>query len=183
MRLREDVDLCTQITVFAPISHIAPGRTSLQASTPILVQWDLLCRIGSAPPRKNFLFYLNRCATLIKVCYMMKARRGGVWRPRSQIVGGAGATARLILKCKPNTKSGYYGVIPNGQGWRARLYKETKKSWDLGFHRASADGTYSYTTAQEAASGYCCGDRGEAGGGGQRLFLFQCPSLEIHTVT
>ena len=42
----------------------------------------------------------------------------------TEIVGGAGATARLIhiLKRKPNTKSGYYGVIPNGKGWRARVY-------------------------------------------------------------
>ena len=46
----------------------------------------------------------------------------------TETVGGAGATAGLILKRKPNTKSGYYGVIPNGKGWRARVYKETTRS-------------------------------------------------------
>ena len=56
---------------------------------------------------------------------------------------GAGATAGLMLKRKPNSKSGYYGVIPNGKGWRTRVYKETKKLWD-------SIGTY--TTAQEAAN-------------------------------
>ena len=55
---------------------------------------------------------------------------------------GAGATAGLKLKRKPNTKSGYYGVIPNGKGWRARVYKDTKKSWDT---------VGTYTTAHEAA--------------------------------
>jgi hypothetical protein len=75
----------------------------------------------------------------------------------TEIVGGAGATARLILKRKPNTKSGYYGVIPNGKGWRARVYKETKKSWD-------SIGTY--TTAQEAAIAVAIAEEQVAAGNG-----------------
>ena len=75
----------------------------------------------------------------------------------TEIVGGAGATARLILKRKPNTKSGYYGVIPNGKGWRARVYKETKKSWD-------SIGTY--TTAQEAAIAVAIAEKQVAAGNG-----------------
>ena len=39
---------------------------------------------------------------------------------------GAGATAGLILKRKPTNKSGYYGGIPNGKGWRARVYKDNR---------------------------------------------------------
>ena len=34
----------------------------------------------------------------------------------------------MILK--PGTKSGYYGVIPNGKRWRARVYKPSKQKWD-----------------------------------------------------
>ena len=66
---------------------------------------------------------------------------------------GAGATAGLMLKRKPNSKSGYYGVIPNGKGWRARVYKPTKKKWD-------SIGTY--TSHHSARNRYCCGDRGES---------------------
>ena len=29
-----------------------------------------------------------------------------------------------------NSKSGYYGVIPAGKRWQARLYKPSKKGWD-----------------------------------------------------
>ena len=56
-----------------------------------------------------------------------------------------------------NTKSGYYGVIPNGKGWRARVYKETKKSWDT-------VGTYS--TAQEGAIAVALAERQVAAGNG-----------------
>jgi hypothetical protein len=63
-------------------------------------------------------------------------------RERDLRPDGAGATAGLILKRKPTNKSGYYGVIPNGKGLRARVYNDSKKRWDT---------VGTYTTVQEAA--------------------------------
>ena len=70
---------------------------------------------------------------------------------------GAGATTGLILKRKPNTKSGYYGVIPNGKGWRARVYKDSKKSWDT---------VGTYTTVHEAAIAVGVAEKQVAAGSG-----------------
>ena len=48
----------------------------------------------------------------------------------TEVVEGAGASARLVLVLKAGTKSGYAGVTPNGKLWRARIYKPAKKQWD-----------------------------------------------------
>ena len=70
---------------------------------------------------------------------------------------GAGATAGLILKRKPTNKSGYYGVIPNGKGWRARVYKDNKKRWDT---------VGTYTTVHEAAVAVAVAEKQVAAGNG-----------------
>lgn len=49
---------------------------------------------------------------------------------QTEIVEGSGASAGLVLILKPGSLSGYYGVIPNGKGWRARVYKSSKQKWD-----------------------------------------------------
>ena len=48
----------------------------------------------------------------------------------TEVVEGAGASSRLVLVLKAETKSGYAGVTPNGKLWRARIYKSAKKQWD-----------------------------------------------------
>ena len=45
----------------------------------------------------------------------------------TEVVEGAGASARLVLVLKAGTKSGYAGVTPNGKQWRAHIYKAAKK--------------------------------------------------------
>ena len=49
---------------------------------------------------------------------------------QTEIVEGSGASAGLVLILKPGSLSGYYGVIPNGKGWRACVYKSSKQKWD-----------------------------------------------------
>jgi hypothetical protein len=53
---------------------------------------------------------------------------------QTEIVEGSGASAGLVLILKPGSLSSYYGVIPNGipngKGWRARVYKSSKQKWD-----------------------------------------------------
>jgi hypothetical protein len=56
----------------------------------------------------------------VKLCSL--AYSGGP-REMSEWVG----TVELKRK---KSKSGYYGVIPSGKRWQARLYKPAKKGWD-----------------------------------------------------
>jgi hypothetical protein len=68
-QLRDDDELGEQEGyrwVHSVINEAVPGDEPLQTPSMPLVQWDLPCRIVSAPPRKTFLFYPNGCATLIK---------------------------------------------------------------------------------------------------------------------
>ena len=58
----------------------------------------------------------------------------------TEVVEGAGASARLVLVLKAGTKSGYSGVTPNGKLWRARIYKPAKKQWDTPWHVCLAEG-------------------------------------------
>ena len=49
---------------------------------------------------------------------------------QTEIFHGQGASAGLVLKLKPGTRSGYYGVRPNGKKWQARVYKPDRQGWD-----------------------------------------------------
>ena len=52
-------------------------------------------------------------------------------RPRRQTeAGAAGDQWRRWRGAGRLRSSGYYGVIPSGKRWQARLYKPVKKGWD-----------------------------------------------------
>ena len=68
----------------------------------------------------------------------------------TEIVEGAGASSRVTLILKPGTKSGYYGVIPNGKRWRARVYKPSKQKWDdVGTYNTARDAAIQAAIAQQ----------------------------------
>ena len=74
----------------------------------------------------------------------------------TEVVEGAGASSRLVLVLKAETKSGYAGVTPNGKLWRARIYKSAKKQWDtVGTYESPRDAAIQLAIAQkEMAKGF-----------------------------
>ena len=74
----------------------------------------------------------------------------------TEVVEGAGASLRLVLVLKADTKSGYAGVTPNGKLWRARIYKSAKKQWDtVGTYESPRDAAIQLAIAQkEMAKGF-----------------------------
>ena len=67
-----------------------------------------------------------------------------------------GASSRLVLVLKADTKSGYAGVTPNGKLWRARIYMAAKKQWDtVGTYESPRDAAIQLAIAQkEMAKGF-----------------------------
>jgi hypothetical protein len=123
---------------YPPCCRLIPVFECSRARSIInLVQQDLPLVITSGRTRKNqldkktFPFLSKRLRNVRVALYRSgsndEGQRGGDRDRRRRGRNGA----ILNLNLKPNSKSGYYGVIPNGKGWRARVYmKETKKSWD-----------------------------------------------------
>ena len=74
----------------------------------------------------------------------------------TEVVVGAGASSRLVLVLKAETKSGYAGVTPNGKLWRARIYKSAKKQWyTVGTYESPRDAAIQLAIAQkEMAKGF-----------------------------
>ena len=62
--------------------------------------------------------------------------------PLTEAVDGSGRLADLFLIVKPGSRSGYYGVIPAGDKWQARVYKPEKQRWEA---------IDTFDTAREAA--------------------------------
>ena len=76
----------------------------------------------------------------------------------TDVIEGAGASSRVTVILKPGTKSGYYGVMPNGKRWRARVYKPSKQKWDdVGTYDTPRDAAIQAAIAQqEVDKGFGC---------------------------
>ena len=113
------------------------------------------CSLKYRLVRPNFQIQLNVWSHIINALSVLMTKKKPT---ETEVVEGAGSSSSLRLILKPGTKSGHYGVIPNGKRWRARVYKPSKQKWDdVGTYNTPRDAAIQAAIAQqEVNKGFGC---------------------------